>query len=191
MHSDLQTILNELDKSDAEARRLVEDLDEAQLNWQPNGGRAWSVAQCLDHLARANAVYTDALQTAVRGVRPGSAPRRGPIQPGRITLYFIGLLDPPPRRRLKAPRKAIPALHTTREQVLADFLAAHQRTRALIAACPNLNLNRIRFNNPFVGFLRFTVGAGLLIIAAHDRRHLWQAQHVRALIESKVFEARR
>lgn len=191
MHPDLQTISNELDKSDAEARQLVEGLDEAQLNWQPNGGRAWSVAQCLDHLARTNAVYTDALQKAVRGVRPGSVPRRGPIQPGRFTRYFIQMLDAPPRRKLKAPRKAIPALHTTGEQVLTDFFAAHQSTRALIAACPDLDLNRIRFQNPFIGFLRFTVGAGLCIMAAHDRRHLWQAQQVRALIKSRVFEERR
>jgi hypothetical protein len=42
-----------------------------------------------------------------------------------------------------------------------------------------LGLNSIRFRNPFIGFLRFTVGAGLLIIAAHDRRHLWQAGQVR------------
>ncbi len=34
---------------------------------------------------------------------------------------------------------------------------------------------RIRFPNPFLPALRFTVGAGFLIIAAHERRHLWQA----------------
>jgi len=26
--------------------------------------------------------------------------------------------------------------------------------------------------------LRFTVGTGILIITAHDRRHLWQARQV-------------
>jgi hypothetical protein len=36
----------------------------------------------------------------------------------------------------------------------------------------------VRFRNPFVPLLRFTVGTGLLVINAHDRRHLWQAERV-------------
>jgi hypothetical protein len=31
----------------------------------------------------------------------------------------------------------------------------------------------VRFKNPFVPLLRFTIGTGLLVINAHDRRHLW------------------
>jgi hypothetical protein len=36
----------------------------------------------------------------------------------------------------------------------------------------------VRFQNPFVPLLRFTIGTGLLVINAHDRRHLWQAERV-------------
>jgi hypothetical protein len=51
--------------------------------------------------------------------------------------------------------------------------------RSVVRDGAELDLNRIRFHNPFVATLRFTVGAGLLIIAAHNRRHLWQAEQVR------------
>jgi hypothetical protein len=40
-------------------------------------------------------------------------------------------------------------------------------------------VNRIRFWNPFVLGLRFTVGTGFQIIASHGRRHLLQAERVR------------
>ncbi len=46
-----------------------------------------------------------------------------------------------------------------------------------------MDLNRIRFKNPFVHLLSFTVGTGLLIILAHDRRHLWQAEQVGQRLE--------
>jgi hypothetical protein len=29
---------------------IVSPLRDPQLNWQPGEGRAWSVAQCVDHL---------------------------------------------------------------------------------------------------------------------------------------------
>src|SRR6185312_14928074 len=67
--SDLQAILNELDRTDAEARNLVSKLTEAQLNWQPGGGTGWSVAQCLDHLTQSTVLYTPALQASVRKAR--------------------------------------------------------------------------------------------------------------------------
>src|SRR5260370_35090116 len=62
---DLQSILNELDRTDQQVRELVSDLSEAQLNWQP-GETAWSIAQCLDHLGQTNSVYTAALRTGER-----------------------------------------------------------------------------------------------------------------------------
>jgi hypothetical protein len=62
--------------------------------------------------------------------------------------------------------------------VLRAFIAAHDQTRAMVRDAQQLDLNRIRFKNPFIGVLRFTVGSGLLIIGAHNRRHLWQARQV-------------
>ena len=59
------------------------------------------------------------------------------------------------------------------------FLHSQEDMRRVVRESADLDLNRIRFRNPFIGFLRFTVGAGLLIIAAHNRRHLWQAEQVR------------
>jgi hypothetical protein len=40
-------------------------------------------------------------------------------------------------------------------------------------------VNRIRYRNPFIPLLRFTVGAALEIIAKHTSRHLLQAEGVR------------
>lgn len=175
---DLQTILNDLDRSDAEARQLVSTLTEAQLNWQPGGGTGWSVAQCLDHLAQANALYIPALQTAARKAKAPAAGPRKPIRPGWLGRWFIRDLEPPPKRKLKAPKKIIPAAQLSGADVLKAFLAAHDQVRALIAEAREMDLNRIRFRNPFLRVLPWTIGTGLVIIGAHDRRHLWQAQQV-------------
>ena len=176
--SDLQKVLADLDAADREAKRLVAGLSDEQVNWQPGGGTGWSVGQCLDHLAQGNDLYASALHDAVRKIRPESARRKGPISPGWFGRWFIREMEPPARRKMEAPKKSTPSARLNREEVLQAFIAAHDRVRSVIAESRELDLNRIRFKNPFVGAIRFTVGTGLLIIGAHDRRHLLQAGKV-------------
>jgi len=181
--ADLQSILNELDRTDAEARQLVSTLSEAQINWQPDGGSGWSVAQCLEHLAQSTALYVPALQTAVSKARTYAAAPRKPIQPGWLAQLFIRELEPPAKRKIKAQKKVTPAAQLNSSEVLRSFIAAHDQVRSLIAEARELDLNRIRFRNPFLRIFPWTVGAGLIIIGAHDRRHLWQAQQVLKTME--------
>ena len=173
----LETILADLKKSDQDARRIISGLSDVQGNWQPSE-TAWSVAQCLDHLARGNTLYAAALHKAVKEARAEEKPRSGPIQPGWFGRYFIRALEPPPRRKMRAPAKIVPVSRIACRDVLESFLRSHDDMRAVIRDAAQLDLNRIRFRNPFIGFLRFTVGTGLLVITAHDRRHLWQAKRV-------------
>jgi hypothetical protein len=173
----LRAILDDLEKSDQEARRIAGGLSDAQANWQPRA-TAWSIAQCFDHLGRANTVYAAALHKAVKETRAAKRQRSGPIQPGWFGRFFIRTLEPPPKRKMRAPKKSVPASRIASREALEAFLRSQENVRAVIREGAGLDLNRIRFHNPFIGFLRFTVGTGLLIITAHDRRHLWQAARV-------------
>ena len=51
--------------------------------------------------------------------------------------------------------------------------------RRFIRENHDLDLASIRFVNPFVAGVRFSLATGLHVITAHDRRHLWQAWNVR------------
>src|SRR5438270_6389657 len=181
--NDLESVLRGLASADAEARQLVDGLTDKQLNWHPNG-TAWSVAQCLDHLAQVNVLYTSALSEAVRGRKPKSGARTTAIHPGWLARWFIRTMEPPPRKKFQAQKRVMPVRDRRGDEVLQAFIAAHDEVRALIHDSQNLDLNRIRFRNPFVRIFHFTVGTGLLVISAHDRRHLWQARQVLALMKA-------
>lgn len=177
LSADLPKILNDLDQADAEARRIIGSLNDQQLNWHPVPG-AWSVAQCLNHLAQINKIYVAALRDAVHKTSPGSRSGGGPIMPGFFSRWFIQVMEPPPKRKLKAPKKVTLLPPKSGPELLPAFLAAHDEIRALVEESREIDLNRIRFVNPFVPLIRFTVGTGLMVVNAHDRRHLWQAQQV-------------
>jgi DinB superfamily len=180
---DLAGILRGLEESDREARSLIAELDEERFNWRPDE-HSWSVAQCLDHLNVANRVYLEAMRNAVEAARSKNAARRGPIQPGVFERWFIRSMGPQPRRRLSAPRKIVPAARKDRAEVEEEWTRIQAQLRELLHEAAPLDLNRTRFVNPFISLIRWSVGAGFLIIEAHERRHLWQARNVVAKMGS-------
>ena len=64
--------------------------------------------------------------------------------------------------------------------ILDRFLASNEEARRLVERAGEVDVNHVRFKNPFVPMLRFTIGTGLEIIAKHQDRHLLQAERVRA-----------
>lgn len=177
--ADLEAIVRDLAAAESVAAELCAGLTDAQLNWSPDEGLAWSIAQCLDHVVVTDTLYLKALRDGV--ARSGSIPREGPIAPGILGRFFIRGLEPPVRKRFKfkAARSIKPAARRSREELLAAFRDSQDAVRRFIDACVDLDLNRMTFPNPFVPGVRMGVGTGLLVIAAHQRRHLWQARNVR------------
>ncbi len=177
--ADIQELLRALDGSDRRAEALVRDLDEERFNWRPDE-RSWSVAQCLDHLNVANLAYLARMRAALERAARKSEGRRGAIQPGFLGRWFVATLEPPPKRRLPAPRKIVPAARKGRDEVIGDWRRIQAEVKDLLRAGAAQDLNGIRFVNPFFSLIRFSVGTGFQVIAAHERRHLWQAERVLA-----------
>lgn len=177
--ADLEAIVRDLAAAESVAAELCAGLSDAQLNWSPDNGLAWSVAQCLDHVVVTDMLYLKALREGV--AQAGSIPRAGPIAPGFLGRFFIRGLEPPVKKRFrfKAARKIKPAARRSREEVLAAFHNSQDSVRRFIDECVELDLNHVTFPNPFIPGVRMGVGTGLLVIAAHQRRQLWQAQNVR------------
>lgn len=174
---ELRRILDDLDANERRVAALLSGLDDTTVNWRPDD-RSWSTAQCIDHLNVAARVYQAALEPALEAARRKGRTRRGPIRPGFFERWFLADLEPPPKRKLPAPSKIVPALRGNREELREEFRRQHANLSELIRASAGLDLGHIRFPNPFLPLLRLTVGTGLLVIPAHERRHLWQAEQL-------------
>ncbi len=174
----------ELVANDQTAQALAAGLTLEQLNWQPAQG-SWSVGQCLEHLCITNGAYLGAISAALKE-KPDSPVDQ--ITPGWFGRWFIrSFVEPSPKsKRVSAPSKIRPPGHVELS-VLERFLTENKSCRELFVQMRGKDVNRIRFWNPFVPGVRFTVGTGFEIIAGHERRHLLQAERVR---DSVNFPAR-
>lgn len=169
-------VIAELDSADRRAGDVAGGLTGEQLNWKP-AEHLWSVGQCLEHLYVANQVYLPPIATALDH-QPHSPVQD--IAPGWLGRWFIrAYIEPSAQtKRRRAPRKIAPGPEVD-PSVLDLFVRSNDVARDLIRRAAAYDVNRIRFRNPFVPLLRFTVGTGLEVVWRHQRRHLQQAERIR------------
>lgn len=170
-------LIAELNDADARATALVKGLTSPQLNWHPSPD-SWSIGQCVEHLCVTNHIY---LEPIARGLVGGQLGVVEEIKPGWLGRWFIDrYIEPSPTgARRRSPRKIAPPSRVE-PSVLRRFLTSNDRARELIRSAGSHDVNRVRFRNPFVPIIHFTVGTGFEILSRHQRRHLLQAERIRA-----------
>lgn len=187
LHSEeLTASWDELRAAGEEAEELVAGLTPDQLRWRPEPDR-WSVAECLEHLVLTGEVYLEALDPVIEEARERGRVARGDYRPTLVGRWLTRLLEPPPGLPVPSPPVVVPggAAQPTPEgdvsgegEPLADFLALRGRLAERLAAADGLDLRRVRMSSPFFSLIRFDLGSAFRVIAAHERRHLWQARRV-------------
>jgi DinB superfamily len=161
-----------------DVRQLVADLDRDQFNWKPAPER-WSIAQCLVHLNKVDWAYVRALDHGIEKARERGLVGGRRIRYNSLERWFIRSLEPPPRRRFRAPKTVVPTEDHPREEVLERYLSTKDSLLGLLRRADGLDICRAKINSPLLKILRLRIGAAFALIAAHDRRHLWQANQVR------------
>jgi hypothetical protein len=169
-------LISELDAADQTANEVAMGLNAEQLNWQPAPG-VWSVGQCLEHLCITNEAYLPAISCSLSG-KPISAVQD--IKPGWFGRWFISSYVEPSARtkHVRAPKKLVPSMQV-KSSVLKRFLLTNEAVREIVRHASGYDVNRIRFRNPLIPGIRFTIGTGLEIVSKHERRHLLQAERTR------------
>jgi hypothetical protein len=170
-------LISELYAADERATTVAKTLTPQQLNWKARPDE-WSVGQCLEHLRIANDVYLRAISNSLVG-HPASVVQE--IAPGWFGRWFIRnhIAPSPETRRGHAPRAIAPSAEVD-SNILDRFLRSNHDAREVIHNARNYDVNRIRFKNPFVPLIRFTIGTGFEILSKHQQRHLLQAERIRA-----------
>jgi hypothetical protein len=177
MTSQLSRLQNELAAVKAEASELVTGLRESQFNWRPNQQK-WSMAECLLHLNIMGDRYVRILETVLEKAKARGLVARGAVAHGFLGRWLLANTEPPPKRRFKSPRGFTPSYGQPITAVLPTFLHLQDQLMLQIEQSDGMDLGRIRV--PAAGWpVSFNLLFTFEWIAAHERRHLWQARQVR------------
>ena len=163
----------------ATLNRLLSALTPSQLNWQPDGGARWSIGQCLDHLTKSADIYSAPIADAIAAAPPAAGT---PARPNLLGRGFIWFIEPPVRVKTPAPGTARPLASTFDPALVrSEFERTLAVLETLASRARQVDSGRARFANPFAGGRRvFNIATGIMVLLAHARRHLLQAEQVKA-----------
>jgi hypothetical protein len=178
VNAELERILYQMSVVRQESEGLLNGLREDQFQWQPAPGR-WSIAQCLEHLNVLNGLYIPIFEEGIRKGRAENMLSDGPYSYSWLSRYMFRTMQPPVKRRFKAPKRFEPGPGRPLESVLAEWNSTHERLEAIVREANGLDLQRIKIPSPVTSLIRYNLGMAFWIQTAHDRRHLWQAREVR------------
>lgn len=165
----------------AEAERIAAPLSEAQGRWRHRPG-AWSVAECLSHVAVLNRTYLDDVARVVARARAEGRLARGPQRLSWFGRTFTRAMGPVTGkglgRKLPAPPDYVPPSDVGLRAALSDFGDVQRAMLERVRAADGLDLGGILIKSPAWPLLRFSLLTGFAALAAHERRHLAQARWV-------------
>jgi len=161
----------------AEADAFVTTLDDQQFHWRPRSD-AWSIGECLEHLnvtarvvlPRIDDAIADAIGRGVRGDLP--------FVPSWLDRLALRTTEPPSRWPMWSPAALRPAPWVPRERVMPQLREYQEQFIDRLRQANGIDLGRARVTSIASRWVRFSLGTGFALVAAHERRHLWQALSV-------------
>ena len=167
----------QFEKISADADALVTPLDETQFVWKP-APNLWSIAECLEHMNATARSYLPAIDEGIADAIRHGAYAEGPFHYTLIGRLFSRLMEPPARLRLRASDDKQPGPQRPKRETLAGFRAYQVQYIDRLRQANGIDLSRSCVRSPLASWIRIPLGSAFASMAAHERRHLWQARKI-------------
>lgn len=157
------------------AQALVDTAGAELCNTSPAPG-SWSAAECLQHLNISTDAYLFIWQQIIANAGPRKKEINAPYRADFWGRLFSWILEPPARSRSKTPVPFEPVECKGIAPVLAGFIERQDRIVAALHRCRGRAIDQVKMGSPIDRRIRYSIWSSFLIVAAHQRRHLWQAE---------------
>ena len=167
----LDEVEKELNEATRRAWMLVQSTDGRLFTVRPTP-LSWSAAECLAHLSISTEMFLPVLRDAID--RAPKKPRKARMDLlGRVLAWF---LEPPIRKRVRTSAPFVPKSTRAKADAFGEFASLQEKLMELLRAAREADLS-FKIVSPFDKRVRYNLFSAFRIVAAHERRHLWQAEH--------------
>jgi uncharacterized damage-inducible protein DinB len=181
MNLDLDRCGQDIKQARLRVQSLVSDLAPDQFTKRPEAGK-WSVAECILHLNTTAEIVQSLMEKAIAEGKRSNTVGSGPFGVGFKGQLLFWIAEPPPKFRMRAPKKVRPpAAINDPAKLLPDFLKAQDEWERLMREQKGLDLVKIKVGQ---GAFRMRLAGVVPWMMAHQRRHLLQAENVKRQILS-------
>jgi len=160
---------------------LFKGVHHHQLNLRVETG-TWSIVECIVHLNLFSEEFIPIIQTACDQARAKGWTADGPFKMDFVGKVLKFALEPPSRWKAVTRSQFEPTVVEPLSEVAPRFYELQTELIESVRSASDLDLNRIKIASPVSGRVRYNLYSCLLIIGAHQRRHLWQAEEARSIL---------
>ena len=164
------------------ARAVCKGLDPRTWATRPAAGQ-WTVGECITHLNITSERFIPLLDEAIRDGRTRRLEANGPYGKGLIGWALQRFLEPPYKIKTTSPAAFVPVSVDPMPDTLERFDYLQQEVQVRIDRSAGLALDRLRLVSPFDARVKYNLYAAFCLLAAHQRRHLWQAEQVKSRLQ--------
>lgn len=148
----------------------------AEMCARPPAPGSWSAAECLQHLSLSADAYFPIWQQVIAAAGPRKGERNAPYRVDFWGCFLCWILEPPARIRSKTPAPFQPIDCGKVDEVFDRFLERQERILAALRRCRGRAIDQVKMASPIDSRIRYSIWSSFVVNAAHQRRHLWQAE---------------
>jgi hypothetical protein len=176
------TIAHQIRQATNDLEKLVVGRNKTELATRLEPG-SWSVVECLDHLTQTTRAFLPAISAAIAVAPQLNNNRR--LRTGFLPSLFIRNLNPPYHVRFKVLPQLAPQ-NPDSETALASFAESQAELLAILSSTAGLAIDKVRIKSPVYGRISYNIYGALRMLAAHQRRHIWQISQILKALDSRL-----
>lgn len=178
MNNQILELVTQFEAAKNKMKEVTTCLNREKFNERPAGG-GWSIAECLNHLIVTDKDYTAQIENGLKIAKDKNLLSDGPFKISWFAGKFIGNVEPPVKRKLKAPQKWRPSSDLSLDEVTSSYIKNQDKYIELLKNSAGLNIGKVKLPSPATNLIKFSIFVMFNINSAHQKRHLWQASNVR------------
>lgn len=179
---ELEAIEKELNEATRRAWTLVQSTDGRLFTVRPKA-LSWSAAECLAHLSISTEMFLPVLRSAIDEAKKKKSSGKVKMDVlGRVLAWF---LEPPIRKKVKTSAPFVPKSTRAKAEAFGEFASLQEKLVDLLREAREADL-RMKIVSPFDKRVRYNLLSAFHVIAAHERRHLWQAEQAVAELRART-----
>lgn len=163
------------------AKKVTEGLTEEQFNTKPAPDR-WSAAECISHLNATWNLYKKLIEEAVAKNQNSSFKNPDNFKPRFIMKKFTEIMEPPYKFKMKTFSQFVSNEKLSKQEVINKFNEGIDEAVKFIHASENVDIKKTILVSPISKFIKYQIGELFPFLAAHARRHIWQAENVKKIV---------
>ena len=179
----IDAIEEEINDATARAWSLVKSTDGRLFTVRPHPN-SWSASECIAHLSISTEMFLPVLRTALDDARKRNLVSDKPPKMDWLGSVLRWFLDPPFRQRVKTAQPFVPKSVRAKAEAFGEFSTLQNKLLEILRASRGFDLRKIKIVSPFDKRVKYNLYSAFRIVAAHERRHLWQAERAVEVVKT-------